>query len=85
MHSGEWEDAVVSPGSGDRSLCSEVSQQCSGKLTVGRTSTYRARAAKVSMIRFSHSNCTALKTLSLELLYMAVTTVKHTAVMFTVN
>jgi hypothetical protein len=29
---------------------------------------YRARAAKVSIIRFSHSNWTALKTLSLELL-----------------
>lgn len=46
---------------------------------------YRASAAKVSIIRLSHSNWTALKTLWLELLYIAVTTVRQTAVMLTVS
>jgi hypothetical protein len=45
---------------------------------------YRAKAAKVSMIRFSHSSCTARNTLSFRLLYMAVTTVRRTAVILTV-
>jgi hypothetical protein len=45
----------------------------------------RASAAKVSIIRLSHSNWTALKTLWLELLYIAVTTVRQTAVMLTVS
>lgn len=51
----------------------------------GHQCAYRASAANVSMIKFNHNNCTALNTLSLELLYMAVTTVRHTAVIFTVS
>lgn len=46
--------------------------------------TNSARAAKVSIIRLTHNSCTALKTLSLELLYRADTNVRATAVMLTV-
>lgn len=47
-------------------------------------STYRARAAKVSMIKLTHSSCTAFRTLWLLLLYTADTNVRATAVMLTV-